>query len=655
MSVDDVLEFLRSRSLPDRALERIQEEKIDAETVLGSDDQTLARFIPTLGDRIALKNFCAKNQKSLNTTETKRSRLFGILKAKMNAMDKTKSSPSTSSPNAHARKMTRKVEFGWIHKGRQVRKRLGGGCRKVDVDRNASKFQLLHIGKGLFFPEGLSTKGKEEEFEFDILDFKETPLPPTSTVNECYEVFKTGLVTFYLHTSDKGQGQSSSGQSAGQGQSSSGQSAGQDQISSGHSVGQGRSTSARSAGQGTTAKLDASNTTEIYHGKQSGLYTIDATDILGEAAASVGGFPDDDFDLPDINVGDFDFNFTLAGGGVPTETKDVQSVEMTIHRGSLVLSELCSYFKDASIMNKIINIVRILPNGDIEKAQDTGGVFKDTLTEFWELFYSQCTVGRDVKVPFLRHDYGQEEWNAVGRILVYGWKHQGYWPVKMSHVFLHHCLFPQLPIPQDKLLESFYGFISSVDKDVFTNAVQNFADADIDEIIEALEEHECRTAINRDNILPVILEIAHKELIQTPMYVSDCWRDIIGVVHMTSAQLENVYKSLVPSNKGVIQIMKFPPCNTTEENTTVKHLKRYVKELDAKKLGMFLRFCTGSDLVTVEQITVELLPMKPFERRPIGHTCGCVLQIGEHYDTFAEFRSEFDSVLDSNIWVMDIV
>ena len=42
------------------------------------------------------------------------------------------------------RKDTRKVEIAWIHKGKQVRKRTGGGTRKVDVSRDARKSDLLH-------------------------------------------------------------------------------------------------------------------------------------------------------------------------------------------------------------------------------------------------------------------------------------------------------------------------------------------------------------------------------------------------------------------------------------------------------------------------------------------------------------------------------
>lgn len=99
-----------------------------------------------------------------------------------------------------ARKSTRKVEMGWVHEGIQVRKRQGGGTRKFDIDRDVCSDGLIEYGKNLFFPEGISSKGKIEDFKFDILDFKETPLAKDISVEDCYELVKMGVVSFYLNS-----------------------------------------------------------------------------------------------------------------------------------------------------------------------------------------------------------------------------------------------------------------------------------------------------------------------------------------------------------------------------------------------------------------------------------------------------------------------
>ena len=51
------------------------------------------------------------------------------------------------------------------------------------------------------------------------------------------------------------------------------------------------------------------------------------------------------------------------------------------------------------------------------------------------------TVGRREKTPFIRHDMQKQEWQAVARILVFGYKRHGYFPLNLSSLFIALCLF----------------------------------------------------------------------------------------------------------------------------------------------------------------------------------------------------------------------
>lgn len=64
-----------------------------------------------------------------------------------------------------------------------------------------------------------------------------------------------------------------------------------------------------------------------------------------------------------------------------------------------------------------------------------------------------------------------------------------------------------------------------------------------------------------------------------------------------------LYKKLVPLGKSIMNILSFPEALNVEEINTSNHLKHYVKELSSEKLGRFLQFCTGSDLLVSEKIT----------------------------------------------------
>ena len=54
--------------------------------------------------------------------------------------------------NKNAAKKTRRLELGWIHEGRQVRKKNGGGTRNIDVLKTATKKDLIKNCKEMFFP-----------------------------------------------------------------------------------------------------------------------------------------------------------------------------------------------------------------------------------------------------------------------------------------------------------------------------------------------------------------------------------------------------------------------------------------------------------------------------------------------------------------------
>ena len=135
------------------------------------------------------------------------------------------------------------------------------------------------------------------------------------------------------------------------------------------------------------------------------------------------------------------------------------TVEMNIHRGTLAFRECIGYFQDEAIMDKLLKIKRILPNGETEMAEDSGGVLRDLLTEFWKAFCEITTMGREAKVPTIRHDFSAIEWEAVGRILVYRYKHTSYWPVMLAKTFITQCLV-QEEEPKMTLLNYFYGFVS---------------------------------------------------------------------------------------------------------------------------------------------------------------------------------------------------
>ena len=328
-------------------------------------------------------------------------------------------------------------------------------------------------------------------------------------------------------------------------------------------------------------------------------------------------------------------------------------IEMNIHRGTLSFRECIGYFKDGSIMDKSLKIKRILPNGEVEMAEDSGGVLRDLLTEFWKSFYEIATMGREAKVPTIRHDFSAIEWEAVGRVLVYGYKRTSYWPVMLAKTFITQCLVQEEEPKNDSLLNDFYSYVSRQDMNIFKQAFDDYAAVDKDDLLESLDIYECKTAPNSDNIKPIILEIAHAVIIQKPKYISTSMKSVMKDLNLSEESIDGIYRKLIPSNKAVLKIIKFPDNIDAQELETSQHLKRYIRDFDDDKLRVFLRYCTGSDLLTMEEISVEFSVMGRFERCPFAHTCSCMLQLSKTYESYMDFRSEFDNILSSNVWVMD--
>ena len=75
--------------------------------------------------------------------------------------------------NRWAEKKTRKVELGWIHEGKQVRRRRGGGTRSLNVPKESKKDDILQYAKDLFFPNGQSKIRRCEILSHDMLDYQE--------------------------------------------------------------------------------------------------------------------------------------------------------------------------------------------------------------------------------------------------------------------------------------------------------------------------------------------------------------------------------------------------------------------------------------------------------------------------------------------------
>lgn len=322
---------------------------------------------------------------------------------------------------------------------------------------------------------------------------------------------------------------------------------------------------------------------------------------------------------------------------------------ITLHRGQ-IFKELIEKFSDIDIKHSnIINVEMYETNGSKESALDSGGVFRDALSEFWNSFYDVCTNGTKVKVPAIREDFNATKWISVAKILFVGWKQVQYFPIKIAAVFMENCIFDKTI---SNLSETFLSFISESEKDIIKSALENFEETDCEELLDVLNNFECKRVPNPDTISSIIFDISHKEIIQKPKFIIDCWLHILAnIIDLHS--LQTIYKNCEPKSKNILSILVIPNNLGQEENKIIGFLKKYIRESEKVMLEKFLRFCTGADLITDLKITVEFKDNVGFQRTPVAHTCSGVLELDKSYENYPDFRSEFNSVLVSNYWIMD--
>ena len=331
-----------------------------------------------------------------------------------------------------------------------------------------------------------------------------------------------------------------------------------------------------------------------------------------------------------------------------------------VHRLN-IKRDMIDLFRDPLIMGQDIEIIVIDARG-VEEVGRGVGVLRDVFSLFWKETYDSLFIGENERVPCVRHDYQREEWVAVGRILVKGYLTCQYLPVLLSQMFLACLFWGESAVSSYMLTQSFRNYISADEKRVIDQCLagdMQWDDKDeMDQLLEVLSNYDCRSKVNSENIVHIIEEIAHKELLQKPQYIADCWKEIVCTLLPSFPDLTALstrYELLIPSTSKLLSCLQANP-ESDGERDSLKFLKRYIKGLDTpQKLSKFVRFISGSELMLFDAIQVHFTNLAGLGRRPIAHTCNTLLELSSTYQSYPELREEFSAILTSDYWEMDIV
>ncbi|XP_032446109.1 uncharacterized protein LOC116737195 [Xiphophorus hellerii] len=630
-------------------------EKIDTNVIQLMTDEELKNYLPSYGDRIALSGYCKRKENG--PPSSRKSKLFERLKSKLGkrktahedgcGMEKEEQSETTVKKNAL--KTKRKIEIGWLlydeeqQAFKQVRARRGGGTRKVDVSKDAKKSEIIQMAIGLFFPNGRNREGSIADFEMDLKDYQEVAIDDKITVGQMFHVTKLTILRFYLTTHKKKANQSVSQDEVLSSSFFQDQDSSLSQPSSSSAVNVAVTSQSTISTEVTSDFLFVGNITN----HENINFSLHSTELREEDLDSsnivfLGPFSDSEPQILDD---------TLPISPQSTSSSKAVKKILIVHRGQ-VLPELIAHFCDDGLLDRDFKIQLVLPDGTPEMGYDDGGVVRDCLSEFWKDFYDQCTTGNTYKVPFLRHDYGQQQWESVGRIIVFGWTREKYLPMKIAPVILEQAAFGQV---KSEVVENFLKCMSESERFVFQSWQSDFSSVDKEELIEILDNHSCRRMPTASNVNEILQELAHKTLVQEPAYVIEQWAKTLSIIGNSFQDLSSVYENLQPNARKVLKSIVFPEEMNVHQKDIQKYVSTYIRNADLQHLSLFLRFCTGSDLFLDKKILIDFTKIQGFLRRPVAHTCGCVLELSIYYDSYPDFSAEMNKVLESNVWVMDII
>ncbi|XP_073808037.1 uncharacterized protein isoform X2 [Danio rerio] len=642
-----LLRFLRNRGVPEECLQRMQQENIDATVIDLMDDKTLSGYIPTYGDRIAARRFCLQNN-SASSKDSRKNSLFERLKQRMgiNENEKKPDHEETfgskrkreyAQNNRWAEKKTRKIELGWIHEGKQVRKRRGGGTRTFHVS------EILQHAKDLFFPSGKNKFGRWEVFNHDILDYQEEAVfDEDVTVGDLYYALKMGMQRFYLCTKKISNDEDDDDEEEAfeNGETHVNTSAQltdppQDDMEAPQTI-------VVLSSDFTNADQDASDTSEVMIGPYLGeplACHLDDTVIL----------EDDDLVItsltpPSINIAVSTPNPSISNEAMSSPASyDLVCITIKLHRVN-ILEEMITQFKDPALLGYPLKYIYIDEKGD-----DADGVSRDVYAAFWSEFLDNTAEGEEFRVPSLSPKWQEEEWKSMGRILLKGFQDHGYFPCRLSPVFTVALIFGENQVSNEMLFDSLLFYLSQSDRDLVTRALnEDLSDEDRDELLDLMDRLDVSVLPTTENLKGLLLKVAHKQLIQKPAYAAEKMSSVashfLKEAFQSPKDVLKMYEEKKPTTRKLLKLFSASP-TTQAEKQSFRFLQQYIRGLDEIGFRRMFRFVTGSDVICVCQIEVLFTSSDGLARRPVAHTCGPVLELPWTYTSYPELRTELDNVL----------
>ena len=276
-------------------------------------------------------------------------------------------------------------------------------------------------------------------------------------------------------------------------------------------------------------------------------------------------------------------------------------------------------------------------------------------------------------MPAVLPHIDESVWPVMGAIISHAYLVSGILPIRIAFPCLSAILFPPKgQLPNNVLVESFVDCLSHHDATIFTIAfdevksgTKTFTASTQSNTVSIMSRFGCREMSTPDNLTRLIVQVSKVRLIMQPALAINAMKSGIPKVHtpfwdsISLGELYQTYKALHASASKVLQILKEPVfCNPSQEGVYL-FLKDFIGDMKLAEVRSFLCFVTGSAVYLAKSIQITFNNQTGLGRRPMSHTCSCMLELPISYKTKHDFISEFQAVMresdDVFAWMMDAI
>ena len=154
------------------------------------------------------------------------------------------------------------------------------------------------------------------------------------------------------------------------------------------------------------------------------------------------------------------------------------------------------------------------------------------------------------------------------------------------------------------LFESLLFLLNQSDGNLITRALkEDLSDEDRDELLELMDCLEVQTLPSQENLKGLLLNVAHKQLIQKPTYAAEemslVASKFLKEAFQSPQDVLQIYENKKPTTRKLLKLLVASP-TIQVETQRLRFLQQYIRGLDETQLRMMFRFLTGADVRKVE-------------------------------------------------------